>query len=435
MMQEPVEERLSRCIDTLNAGFEVNASGSDAELEQLAADAAKAKEALTLPTMAEPMEERVWQRVKMAMHAPGEVGERREKHIGARIWARAPRWAVAVFLAVIAVGAFAGVYVPRLAKRKVDAAQAPAVRFLRPANGQIVSGDVSVEVARAGGAVPRRIELQLDGQVLAEIEELPARVKWNAGRVSPGPHVLSAVAYGADGRVWATSVAVTVINKATLLGGVKGLVLHADGTPAAGVKVQVAGVRTLVLSTGGDGSFHADRLPAGGYAVLAQADGHEPALAQVQVRGGEQCRVTLRLSEQAAGDAGARHAVPSAARIKTRVMFPFDGALLHGVVPVVLELDPAHKGLGRADVEVDGRRVFGANRPPYEWTWDTGEVEDGQHDVTFRVRCSMCGEHVFRARVTVANGPGSLGVPEGGGVEDEESKPRRRWVNAPPNPR
>lgn len=432
MMREPVEERLSQHIDAMNAGLPQDAG--DAELQQLAADAARAKEALTLPTMPEPMEERVWQRVRTAMYAPREAAERREKHIGARIWACAPRWAVAVGLAVVAVGAFAGVYVPRLAKHKLDAAQVPAVRFVRPGNGQIVSGEVLVEIARGGGAVPQRIELQLDGQVLAEIEELPGKVRWNARQVSPGPHVLSAVAYGANGRVWATSVAVTVINKAALLGGVKGLVLRPDGTPAAGVKVRVAGPRTLVLGTAADGSFRADRLPAGGYAVLAEADGHEPALTQVQVHAGEQCRVALRLEARAAGDAGAQRAVPPPARVRTRVMFPFDGALMHGVVPVVLELDPAHKGVGRVDVEVDGRRVFGADRPPYEWTWDTGEVEDGQHDVTFRVRCSECGEHVFRARVTVANEPGSLGVP-GGGVEGEEPKPPGRWVNAPPNPR
>ena len=435
MMHEPVEERLSRCIDALNAGLPVEVP--DAELAQLAADAVRAKEALTMPAVSESLEERVWQRVRAAMQGPAEAPERREGRIGARAWSFCRRWAVAAALVLVGIGAFAGMYAPRLAKHRQDAVQVPAVRFLRPGNGQTVSGEVQIEVDRAGRAAPRRVELQLDGRALADIRELPSGVRWDTRKASPGPHVLSAVAYGADGRVWAASVAVRVINNTAMFGRMRGLVLTADGKPAGGTQVRVAGPRTLVLRTQADGAFWVDRVPAGRYEVAAAVEGQGSAVQQVVVREGEQADVTLRLPAQVAA-AGGRTAQDASrpAQIKVRVMFPFDGALLHGVVPVVLELDPAHKGVEGVHVEVDGRRVFSADRAPYEWTWDTGEVADGQHDLTFRVRCRRCGEHVLRARVAVANEGAPLGAVGGeAGTEDEMSGPRRPWVNAPPNPR
>lgn len=93
---------------------------------------------------------------------------------------------------------------------------APQTSITAPATGATVSGTVTV-TASAGDAVGvTRIELYVDGALLATGATSPFSASWSAAAASNGAHTLSSKAYDAAGNVGASAaVSVTVGNAAT----------------------------------------------------------------------------------------------------------------------------------------------------------------------------------------------------------------------------
>jgi poly(hydroxyalkanoate) depolymerase family esterase len=86
---------------------------------------------------------------------------------------------------------------------------APSVAITAPADGATVSGSVAVEVQASDDDAVERVEVLLDGAVLASDAAAPYQVLWDSSRSSTGAHTLSARAYDVAGHA-GTSAPVTV---------------------------------------------------------------------------------------------------------------------------------------------------------------------------------------------------------------------------------
>jgi hypothetical protein len=90
---------------------------------------------------------------------------------------------------------------------------APTVTITSPASGSTVSGSVTVVVAAtAGSGTIARVELWIDGALVATATDAPYRFTGDSAGFSDGPHSLVARAYDTAGSV-GTSAAVVLTNK------------------------------------------------------------------------------------------------------------------------------------------------------------------------------------------------------------------------------
>ena len=78
-----------------------------------------------------------------------------------------------------------------------------------PADGEIVTGTISVSVSASDDIGVTAVELYLDGDLLATDNTAPYSFTWDTGGTADGMHTLQVMAYDAAGNV-ATSAEVTV---------------------------------------------------------------------------------------------------------------------------------------------------------------------------------------------------------------------------------
>lgn len=431
MSAEPLEERLSKAIDSINANRSADLAAGDEELQALVETAGAVKTALSTSVMPASMEQRVWERVSRSMRSEAEEPSKRARTVP--IWMR--RYAfVGIVLLLGAVGASAS-FLQRLMGGTSASLPSYAVRIEAPKNGATVSGAIEIKLEAAGKNAPSRTDVFVDGRKLGVLKRLPGVVRWDTRQTSNGPHVLSALARTDEGGVWATSVAVAVVNKELGLGRLGGVISTSDGKPASGAVVEIAGPERRTVATDSDGAFEIEGLAPGKYLATALFGSGRSKAVQVRVYPGRRTEVLLEVgASEPSAASGPEPSKVVRRRLDVRLMFPFDGALVHGVVPVVWEPASAHKGLVKVEVFLDGKRLFSAERPPYRWVWNTEDASDGEHEMVFVATCSECGQHRYRVGVVVANE--TFGGVVGSGAETSEDIPKRarRWVNAPPNP-
>lgn len=85
----------------------------------------------------------------------------------------------------------------------------PVVNITSPTNGSTASGNVSIQVNVADNIGVVRVDLYVDGVLIANSTTAPFTTKWNARRAASGAHTLQCKAYDAAGNV-GTSAIVTV---------------------------------------------------------------------------------------------------------------------------------------------------------------------------------------------------------------------------------
>lgn len=91
--------------------------------------------------------------------------------------------------------------------------QAPNVSITSPTGGAAVAGVVPVDVSYSDNVGVTRVELYVDGRLVANDDSSPFAFAWDSVTVSDGPRTLVARAYDAAGNVGASaSVSVTVRN-------------------------------------------------------------------------------------------------------------------------------------------------------------------------------------------------------------------------------
>lgn len=140
--------------------------------------------------------------------------------------------------------------------------QAPTVAITSPAAGASVAGLVTVDVSASDNVGVSRVELRVNGQVLANDTSVPYQFGWDTAGLANGSYSLEAYAYDAAGNAkgsGAISVRVGNALPADTTAPVVRLVKPADGSTVSGtVTVEVsasddsgtAGLRTTLFING-----------------------------------------------------------------------------------------------------------------------------------------------------------------------------------------
>ena len=116
----------------------------------------------------------------------------------------------------------------------------PGVQFVKPAEGAIVQGLVSVEVSVSSSVGILRVEFSVDGALVGSDRSAPYRFSWNATKVAQGDHALMATAYDQVGNVAGAARTVKKVTS-TVSGG---------QTAIAGATYIFAGGTSNAFSTG-----------------------------------------------------------------------------------------------------------------------------------------------------------------------------------------
>ena len=99
---------------------------------------------------------------------------------------------------------------------QLEVVAAPAAQVLSPAGGAVVSGSVRVDVSTRVSAETSlaRLELWVDGALVASVDASPWQASWDSTTVADGPHLLSAlVEDAAGGTALSNGVPVSVQNR------------------------------------------------------------------------------------------------------------------------------------------------------------------------------------------------------------------------------
>ena len=90
--------------------------------------------------------------------------------------------------------------------------QPPSVSFTSPANGAVVSGTITVQVAADDNVGVTSVSIAVDGALLCTLGAAPYFCSWNTATVANGTHTLTATAKDAAGNTATASITVTVSN-------------------------------------------------------------------------------------------------------------------------------------------------------------------------------------------------------------------------------
>lgn len=98
---------------------------------------------------------------------------------------------------------------------QVKSQSLPVIQFVKPEEGAVVKGRVTVEVKASSSTGILKVELLVDGKVVGTDKSAPYRFNWDAGKVTEGDHTLLAVAYDRVGNVAGTAITVKTITSGT----------------------------------------------------------------------------------------------------------------------------------------------------------------------------------------------------------------------------
>ncbi|HSR24886.1 MAG TPA: Ig-like domain-containing protein, partial [Candidatus Eisenbacteria bacterium] len=145
---------------------------------------------------------------------------------------------------------------PRLVVSYTDGSHAtgPAVSIAAPAAGATVHGPVPVTAAASDDGAVSRVDIAVDGSVLASGTSRPYTATWNSAAAANGAHTITATAYDEAGNAASASATVTADNTAAPTVSVT--------SPAAGAAV--SGTVTVSAAAGDDVGVTTVEFYAGG---------------------------------------------------------------------------------------------------------------------------------------------------------------------------
>jgi hypothetical protein len=141
----------------------------------------------------------------------------------------------------------------------------PVVSITSPSSGQILSGSVTVQVAATDNVAVAKVQLSVDGTVLASSMTAPYTFSLDTTTLSNASHVLTATATDTSGNAQSASLSVTVSNNVdttppsvsitspspgqTLSGSVSVQVAASDNVAVLNVQLSVDGTLVATSST------------------------------------------------------------------------------------------------------------------------------------------------------------------------------------------
>jgi hypothetical protein len=301
----------------------------------------------------------------------------------------------------------------------------PSVSVTSPANGQTVSGTVTVSANASDNVGVAGVQFRLDGASLgAEDTSAPYSVSWNTTGVANGSHALTAVARDAAGNVTnSATVTVTVNNApppdttpptvsvtspasgATVSGTISVTANASDNVGVVGVQFRLDGVNGGSEDTSAPYSVSWDTTTASNgshtiTAVARDAAGNQKTSAPV----------TVTVSNGPPPDT-----TPPSVGITS----PGNGQTVKGTVSVSANASD--------NVGVAGVQFFGDGTPlapevttaPYAISVDTTQSSDGSHTITAVAR-DAAGNQTTSAPVTVTVSNAAPPAPQGRRFEDTD---------------
>jgi Big-like domain-containing protein len=296
----------------------------------------------------------------------------------------------------------------------------PTVSITSPANGATVSGTITVTANASDNVGVAGVRFRLDGANLgAEDTSAPYSVSWNTTGVAAGTHTLTAVARDAAGNTRTSAPITVTVNDSTL--PTVSITSPANGATVSGTITVTASASDTVGVVGVkfflDGVLAADDTSAP-YSVpwntTGVANGSHTLTAVARDAAGNtrtSAAVTVTVSNAPPADT-----TPPTVSVTS----PANGATVSGTITVTAN---ASDNVGVAGVQffldsLDNPLGAEDTSAPYQVSWNTTTVSDGQHVIAAVAR-DAAGNRTTSSTVTVtvSNGGG------GGTTRFEESSP------------
>jgi hypothetical protein len=252
---------------------------------------------------------------------------------------------------------------------------APSVSIASPVAGSTIGGTVPVSASASDNVAVEKVELYLNGALVATSTAAPYGYNWNTTNAANGSYTLSVKAYDAAGNVGQSSVTVNVANDAiapvvsiaspvagSIIGGTVTVSANAsDNQAVKKVELYLNGA-LAATSTAAPYSFSWNTANAanGSYTVSAKA-------------------------YDAAGNIGQAAATVTvfndAAAPSVSIASPVAGATVKGTVSLNANASD-NVAVTKVEFYLDGVLQASSTTAPYAYSWNTSTAANGTHTVS-----------------------------------------------------
>ena len=260
----------------------------------------------------------------------------------------------------------------------------PTVSIIAPKDGAQVSDSVLIEVEADDDREMDKVELYVDGELLATLTTSPYQHDWDVTGLIPGNYLMTAVAYDEAGNSAQDSIEVFVSGECDESGdcppkSVK-VVTPVDGSTVCGeVTIEATatddiGIAEIEFFVDGDSLGVDVESP---YQKDWDTADHEKGEHVIKVlardTAGHEAFVTVLVNVDNGG--GACDNLPNVS-----IDYPEDGAYVDGVVEIVAKASD-DIGVLKVQIFIDNALVSEDNTVPYKVEWDTSEFDEGAHTI------------------------------------------------------
>ena len=255
---------------------------------------------------------------------------------------------------------------------------APTVSITAPASGTGVTGATTVSASASDNVGVTKVELYLNGTLLATLNSAPYSYSWDTTALAVGSHALTAKAYDAAGNVGnSASVSLTVATPIDATAPVVSLTSPAGGATVSGTTTVSASASDNVGVTKIE--FYLD-------GVLQVTDTSAPFSWSWNTLASTSGSHTLSTKAyDAAGNSGASAGVvvtvPDTTTPAVSITTPASGASVTGVANVTASASD-DVGVSRVEFYVNGVLQGTDVAAPYSFSWDTTALKYGSYTLS-----------------------------------------------------
>jgi peptidoglycan/xylan/chitin deacetylase (PgdA/CDA1 family) len=281
----------------------------------------------------------------------------------------------------------------------------PSVALTDPADGEIVSGTVTLAATASDNVALDHVDFLVDGQSVGSDSSAPYSVDWDSLSVVDGPHSISALAIdSADNSTTSDAVSVTVANLPGLDMTPPTSTISCNSSSCAS-SYYSASVSVSLAATDNTGG-------SGVASIRYTTDGSDPTATTGNVYGGPfSVDSTATVKYRAFDNVGNAEVVNSQSiQIDTTapsvsLTAPAEGATVNGTVTLTATASD-NVAVDHVDFLVDAQSVGSDSSAPYSVDWDSLSVVDGPHSISALAVDSVDNSTTSDAvSVTVANLP------------------------------
>ena len=279
----------------------------------------------------------------------------------------------------------------------------PVVSISAPANGSIVSGTVTVNVAASDNVGVQKVELYLNGSIFGVIGAAPYSLPWNTSNSPDGSCTMTAKAYDAAGNVGNTTVSFSIKN---YVADAAAPIITSFTMPASSTSLSVpVTALTATDDIGVTGYFISESATAPA-ATAGTWSASAPASVTFAAAGS---RTAYAWSKDAAGKVSAAKSaivaitLPDVIAPAVTIMSLASGTQVSGTVAVSASASD-NVAVSKVEFLVDGILKATSTAAPYSFSWNTTTSANGIHTVIAKAydAAGNVGQSTS-ATVTVAN--------------------------------